>query len=85
MIFSLFEAHKLSTINFLNDEFNMRSIKKVIEGAEEQLKGIGRVLVRYSGTETKARVMVESENQELVHSLVDEISGVIEKEIGTAK
>jgi phosphoglucosamine mutase len=57
-------------------------IQKSIESAEKQLKGIGRVLVRYSGTEKKARVMVEGENKDLVHSLVTEISLVIEKEIG---
>jgi len=60
----------------------MPSVQKSIESAEKKLLGNGRILVRYSGTEAKARVMVESENKDLVHSLVAEVSGTIEKEIG---
>lgn len=56
--------------------------QKAIANAEEKLHGNGRVLVRYSGTEAKARVMVESNDHNLVRTLVAEISTVIEKEIG---
>lgn len=57
-------------------------VQQSILDAQKKLQGNGRILVRYSGTEAKARVMVESENQELVHTLVSEVSTVIEKEIG---
>jgi phosphoglucosamine mutase len=60
----------------------MPLVQKSIQDAEAKLKGNGRILVRYSGTEPKARVMIESENKDLVHSLVAEVSSVIEKEIG---
>jgi len=39
--------------------------------AERQLHGRGRVLLRYSGTESLARVMVEAENPDLVETLCD--------------
>ena len=35
-------------------------VMQAIEQAERELKGNGRVNVRYSGTETLARVMVEA-------------------------
>lgn len=60
----------------------MPLVQQAIENAQKKLHGNGRILVRYSGTEAKARVMVESENQELVHRLVQEVSSEIEKEIG---
>lgn len=60
----------------------MPKVQKSIKDAEEKLHGNGRVLVRYSGTEAKARVMVESEDQNLVHTLVAEISSIIQSEIG---
>lgn len=37
--------------------------------AEDKLAGRGRVLLRYSGTESVARVMVEGENRDLVEEL----------------
>jgi phosphoglucosamine mutase len=39
-------------------------IQKIIENVEKELGDSGRVLVRYSGTESKARVLVEGPNQE---------------------
>ena len=57
-------------------------VKKVIEDAESKLKGKGRVLVRYSGTELLARVMVEGENDELIKRCALNIVNVIKEEIG---
>lgn len=62
----------------------MPPVKKSIQHAETRLNGTGRVLVRYSGTETKARVMVEGEDAKLVSKLADEIASVIEQEIGAS-
>jgi phosphoglucosamine mutase len=53
-----------------------------IRSGEERLKGSGRVLVRYSGTEAKARVMVEGENADLVREIAAEIEAAIRTEIG---
>ena len=42
----------------------------------------GRLLLRYSGTEPLARVMVEGENEQQVHFLADELAAVVKSEIG---
>ena len=43
-------------------------IKNSIKTAEKLMKGQGRILVRVSGTESKIRVMGESENQKLLQN-----------------
>ncbi|HEU4417200.1 MAG TPA: phosphoglucosamine mutase [Candidatus Angelobacter sp.] len=53
-----------------------------IQRAEQELKGKGRVNVRYSGTEALARVMVEAETESTVHKLADSIAGAIEQVLG---
>ena len=45
---------------------NNKDIKKSIKIAEKLIKGCGRILVRKSGTESKIRVMGESENLSLL-------------------
>jgi phosphoglucosamine mutase len=46
---------------------------EVLAKVEVELKGRGRVLVRYSGTEPKVRVMVEAEEHALARKAVDEL------------
>ena len=58
-------------------------VMAAIKNAEQQLGGNGRVNVRYSGTESLARVMVEAETEETVQRLASEIAGAIQKELGT--
>ena len=53
---------------------NKPEIKKIIKLAEKLIKGQGRVLVRKSGTESKIRVMVESENKSLLYKCVNIIT-----------
>ncbi len=57
------------------------AIQAVISDAEAQLNGSGRVLVRYSGTESVARVMVEGTDAEQVKFLARSIAEAIEKEL----
>ena len=45
---------------------NNINIKNSIKAAEKLMKGHGRILVRMSGTESKIRVMGESENNKLL-------------------
>jgi phosphoglucosamine mutase len=54
-------------------------VAKLIAEVERQLGGDGRVLVRYSGTETKARVMIEGSDEGRIKSWADEIAGVLAK------
>ena len=58
------------------------SVAEEIRRAEESLAGNGRVLVRFSGTEPLARVMVEAPDQERVDRLTAAIAEAIRKEMG---
>tara|TARA_B100001063_G_scaffold27471_1_gene21017 strand:- start:526 stop:1857 length:1332 start_codon:yes stop_codon:yes gene_type:complete len=53
---------------------NNSEIKKSIKLAEKLMRGNGRILVRKSGTESKIRVMGESENKKLLNKCIDIIS-----------
>jgi len=57
-------------------------VKAAIEKAEKRLKGKGRVLVRYSGTEMLARVMVEGQSKKEIEEIAKEIAERIRHEIG---
>ena len=46
-------------------------IKNSIKYAEKLMKGQGRILVRASGTESKIRVMGESENNKLLQKCLN--------------
>jgi len=58
------------------------AIKAAIESAEKDLDGNGRVVVRYSGTEALARVMVEAESESKMQSITTAIAGQIQKALG---
>jgi phosphoglucosamine mutase len=57
-------------------------VMSAIEQAERELKGNGRVNVRYSGTESLARVMVEAETEEAVQRIAGQIAAALESAIG---
>ncbi|MGH9396325.1 MAG: phosphoglucosamine mutase [Terriglobia bacterium] len=50
---------------------------------EDEMKGRGRVVLRYSGTEPLARVMVEGDRAAAVERHATEIAAAIEKTLGT--
>jgi len=54
------------------------AVQEAVRAAEASLAGKGRVLLRYSGTESVARVMVEGQDEAQVRSLADELCGVLE-------
>ncbi|PYX50918.1 MAG: phosphoglucosamine mutase [Acidobacteria bacterium] len=58
------------------------AIQNAIDAAERELNGNGRVVVRYSGTEALARVMVEAESDEKMRSLTAAIAAEIQKALG---
>ncbi|MGB7584559.1 MAG: phosphoglucosamine mutase, partial [Terriglobales bacterium] len=57
-------------------------IQRAIDAAQSELNGNGRVVVRYSGTEALARVMVEAESEEKMRSLTHSIAGAIQAALG---
>jgi phosphoglucosamine mutase len=58
-------------------------VNSAIEAAQRELDGNGRVVVRYSGTEALARVMVEAESEEKMNALTDGIAGAIRTALGS--
>ncbi len=58
-------------------------IQKAIDAAESELNGNGRVVVRYSGTEALARVMIEAESEEKMKALAQSIAAAIKQALGT--
>jgi phosphoglucosamine mutase len=57
-------------------------VVEAIRLAEQELDGDGRVVVRYSGTEALARVMVEAESEEKMRRIADEIASAIQRNLG---
>lgn len=57
-------------------------LARAVRRTEERMAGEGRVVVRYSGTEPKARVMIEGADASLVETLVDELIEIFRREIG---
>jgi len=53
-----------------------------IKAAEEELKDTGRVVIRYSGTEALARVMIEAEDASAMRRHADAIADAIRAELG---
>jgi phosphoglucosamine mutase len=58
------------------------SVASRIRAAEEELKDSGRVVIRYSGTEALARVMIEAESEEAMRRHADAIADAIRSELG---
>jgi phosphoglucosamine mutase len=58
------------------------AVHATIGAAEGELDGNGRVVVRYSGTEALARVMIEAESKEQMDRLASSIAGAIQLALG---
>jgi phosphoglucosamine mutase len=58
------------------------AVVESIQQAEDDLHGNGRVVVRYSGTEALARVMIEAESEEQMREHAERIAKAIRVEIG---
>ena len=53
---------------------SLPEFSRQLRAVEESLGTRGRVLIRYSGTEAKARVMVEGEDEKRVHEIANELA-----------
>ena len=72
-------ANKEQKQAYKEDEY----IAGYIESQQQSLMGMGRVLVRVSGTEPKIRVMVEGEDQAAIQSSAERIAEMIRQRILT--
>ncbi|HEX8649575.1 MAG TPA: phosphoglucosamine mutase [Pyrinomonadaceae bacterium] len=59
-------------------------VARAAHDVEAQLGEKGRLLLRYSGTEPLARVMIEGERQETVERLANTLAGVIRESLGAS-
>jgi phosphoglucosamine mutase len=58
------------------------AVADTIRDAETELAESGRVVIRYSGTEALARVMIEAESEEAMRRHAERIAGAIRAELG---
>jgi len=58
------------------------AVVAAIKAAEEELRDSGRVVIRYSGTEALARVMIEAESETAMRHHAEAIAGAIRAELG---
>jgi phosphoglucosamine mutase len=58
------------------------TVASAIHDAEVELADSGRVVIRYSGTEALARVMIEAESEPLMRYHADTIANAIRAELG---
>ncbi len=58
------------------------AVVKAIQAAETELHGTGRVVIRYSGTEALARVMIEAEDESRMRHHAEAIAAAIRAELG---
>jgi phosphoglucosamine mutase len=55
---------------------------KLVSETEKELSGKGRVLLRYSGTEPKIRLLIEGRDGDLIDKRADRIAEAIQSAIG---
>jgi phosphoglucosamine mutase len=60
----------------------MPDVLKLVKEAEEKLGKEGRVFLRYSGTEPKARLLIEGRDQSQIEAMANRIAGAINQHIG---
>jgi phosphoglucosamine mutase len=53
-----------------------------IRAFERELDGGGRILVRYSGTEPLARVMIEGADDGRIRAMADELASALRVKLG---
>jgi phosphoglucosamine mutase len=59
----------------------LTEVAERIRGFEREMDGTGRILVRYSGTEPLARVMIEGADGDRIRAMADELASAIRREL----
>ena len=60
----------------------LTGVQTLLKEAEQKLDGKGRVLLRYSGTEPKIRLLIEGREEDQINADADRIAGAIQETIG---
>lgn len=55
-----------------------------VSALEREMNGSGRIVIRYSGTESLARIMIEGADGERIRAMADELAALIRSLIGAA-
>ena len=53
-----------------------------VRAFESEMNGTGRILLRYSGTESLARVMIEGSDETRIRAMADELASAIRTQLG---
>ncbi len=61
---------------------SLPSVTEAVRKVEADFRGRGRVLIRYSGTEPMARIMVEGEDEARVRSVAHELADELRRALG---
>lgn len=61
---------------------SLAGVAERIRVFEGEMNGTGRILVRYSGTEPLARVMIEGADETRIRVMADELASAIRRELG---
>ncbi|MCG8591196.1 MAG: phosphoglucosamine mutase [Proteobacteria bacterium] len=61
---------------------SLPSMQQAIQKVESELAGRGRVLIRYSGTEPKVRIMVEGDDEDRVAIFANDLAGELRRALG---
>lgn len=64
------------------DLLEVPAIRKKHDEIVEKLAGSGRIVLRFSGTEPLARIMIEGTAQEEIEAFADELAETVKKEMG---
>jgi phosphoglucosamine mutase len=65
------------------DLSSLPAVREAADQVDAALASHGRLVLRYSGTESLARVMIEGPDQAEIESLAQQVAGAIRDEIGT--
>lgn len=61
---------------------SLREVSLLVKETESALAGKGRVLLRYSGTEPKVRLLIEGPDEAMINAAADKIAGALTVSIG---
>lgn len=61
---------------------SLSDVQKLLAVAESALEGKGRILLRYSGTEPKVRLLIEGRDQQTIDTHADKILCALQEAIG---